>query len=284
MFNKPSLNIKSVLPFIICMLVVSCNTRQNTEQSTITVPTDTLMQVTTDGGEYDEEYAAFYEKYFSNFSYDGIKMFQEMGYNDSEYTRELFHIMDTIVGLFKTGDKYSLKTCWIEKVNAYENECTGATEIEPTLNTKEKPLFLFRGLKHYNQNTVIDTIPAGLRIWTGQKKDFVFNDIPYQLRAEGTVLNKVNENTEMYYENIKDYKLYLTCGDKTQCIVEMKKFADTMTELCWIGDLDGDGKSDFIVSSPDWYEDYRVLLFLSSYAEGDELVKLVSITVDSFAC
>jgi hypothetical protein len=152
------------------------------------------------------------------------------------------------------------------------------------LDTGENPLFLFRGLEHYNASTVIDTIPANLKIWTGQEKDFTFNNASYQLRAEGIVLEKGNEDTEMYYENIKNYKLYLTCGDKTQCIVEMEKFDGTMTELQWIGDLDGDGKPDFIVSSPEWYESYRILLLLSSYAGADDLVKLVSVTVDSFDC
>lgn len=285
MFNKSKLIVKYVFYILICsFLLIACNTGQKKEADNTPLVSDTIVQVTPDNGESDEEYATFYEKYFNNFSYDSIKVFQNMAYNDTEYSRELFHIMDTIVGLFKTGNDYSLKKCWIEKVNVFENPCGGYDLIEPTLNTKENPLFLFRGLKHYNRNAVIDTIPAGLKIWTGQQKDFVFNHVSYQLRAEGIVLHKGNEGTEMYYEDIKDYKLYLKSGNKTQCIVEMKKFNDTMTELLWVGDLDGDGKPDFIISSPDWYEDYRILLLLSSYAEGDNLLKLVSITVDSFAC
>lgn len=285
MFNKSKLIVKYVFYILICsFLLIACNTGQKKEADNTPLVSDTIVQVTPDNGESDEEYAAFYEKYFNNFSYDSIKVFQNMAYNDTEYSRELFHIMDTIVGLFKTGNDYSLKKCRIEKVNVFENPCGGYDLIEPTLNTKENPLFLFRGLKHYNRNAVIDTIPAGLKIWTGQQKDFVFNHVSYQLRAEGIVLHKGNEGTEMYYEDIKDYKLYLKSGNKTQCIVEMKKFNDTMTELLWVGDLDGDGKPDFIISSPDWYEDYRILLLLSSYAEGDNLLKLVSITVDSFAC
>ena len=284
MFNKLLLVFRYILFIIACCYVTTSCNQVNNQKIVDNATTDSLVSNQNFDNREDEDDHEFYENNFRNYSYQGINIFQKMGYTQSDYTKEIFHIMDTIIGLFKTGNTYSLKQCWIEKVNVYENECTGGIQIEPTLNTKNTPLFLFRGFKHYNQNIAIDTIPANLKLWTGKKEDFIFNNVSYQLRAEGTVLEKMNEGTEMYYENIKNYKLYLTSGNKTQCIVEMKKFNDTMTRICWIGDIDGDGKPDFIISSPEWYEDYRILLFLSSYADSNELVKLVSITVDSFAC
>lgn len=261
-------------------ILFSCNMKKETDKnSNVQANDSTLYNNPEANSNEDEYYSEFYEAYFSNYSFEGINVFQPMAYNESDYSKQLFHIMDTIVGLFQSGNRYQLKKCWIVKVNLFENECTESTMIEPTLNTREQCLYLFRGLNKH-KNGILDTVPANIVLPVGEQKDFVFNNVTYNLKAEG----KVTGEDRGSWDHIKNYKLYLTSDGKTQCITEMPTFKDTVTTITFIGDMDGDGKPDFIIDSPDWYEDYRILLLLSSFAEEGDFVKLVSITVDSFAC
>lgn len=231
-----------------------------------------------------EEYGEDYEAYFKNYSYEGIKVFEPRAYNQSDYSKQLFNIMDTIVGLFKDGDKYYLKECLITKTNVFEGDCVGVALVEPTLNTNSRCLFLFRGLEKYNKGKFTNLLTASKKIWTDKSEMFDFNNVVYTLISEGDVVAEHDDDSDSYYEDIVNYKLCLSDDKKSQYIVKVKEQRGVMTEICFAGDLDGDGKPDLIVQSPSFDKEYRLLLFLSSYAEGDELVKLVSILVDSFDC
>lgn len=232
----------------------------------------------------EDEYGEDYEAYFRNYNYEGIKAFEPRAYNLSDYSQQLFNIMDTISGLFVDNNMFYVKECRITKNNVFENDCNGAALIEPSLDTQTHCLYLFRGLKKYSKEKQVNLVNAGERIWVDKQENFDMNGVSYTLKAEGDVLNARGKGTSEYYEEIVNYKLYLSDGSRSQCILRMKSFDDTMTEICFVGDLDGDKKPDFIIKSPSSYEDYRLLLFLSSYSEGNELVKLVSILVDSFDC
>lgn len=61
-------------------------------------------------------------------------------------------------------------------------------------------------------------------------------------------------------------------------------FNDTFVELLFVGDIDRDGKLDFIFGANKNYEEERVILFLSSKAENGNLVKKVSEIAIQFDC
>ena len=276
---------KLVLAFIVISLV-SCNNKQSKENIGSTDTINTLLDTltTTENGSALDSIAEIEldDTYTQNFSYKGINIFEPREYEVSDFSKHILHTMEPLIGLFHTGNKYELRTCKIVKNNIFENECTGSAMMEPTLNVKGNCLFLFKGLETYNKQ-VLDTVPGNIKVWLNQPKNFKFKNIEYTLRSEGKLISKSGSGKN-YFENISNYKLYLTQGNKSQCILEMRYFADTMTEIIFVGDLDGDNKPDFIISSPDHYEATRILLYLSSYAQGDNLVKLVSITFDSLAC
>lgn len=251
---------------VISACFVSCANKQSKDAASVN---DSIPPVnhSLEEAETDEEYQEWYDAYFNNYSYEGIKIFEPIAYNDSEYSQQLFNIMDTIVGLFVKDGKYYMKECRIVKTNVFEGK-SGKAMIEPTLDTNEKCLYLFRGLKEFNNKDFVDNIPvSGSIMKRGEIKDFTFGDIFYRLSS---VVNNYG----------RDYQLYMTTQSKSQCLAEIKRLKEVLTKLCFIGDLDNDGKADFIIQSPDNNEGYRLLLFLSSCAEKGDLVRLVSILVD----
>lgn len=144
-------------------------------------------------------------------------------------------------------------------------------------DSKHNGLILFRGVRrvddgvNFHPNTVSTVRP-------GQKYSFSFEGQKYSLRAEGipeSIANKDNELEEEGYKDYANYKLYLSSGDKEQLLMYMPNFNETFIEIQFVGDLDGDGKPDFIFETSNQYEYNESTLYLSSFAKDGELVKCV---------
>ncbi|WP_343695240.1 hypothetical protein [Flavobacterium sp.] len=127
------------------------------------------------------------------------------------------------------------------------------------------------------------------KIWPKEKLSFVFNNVNYTLRGEGKVLSEEKINTDddkiEIFKKVEDYKLYLTVGNNPEkLLLTENSFNDTFVEMLFAGDIDGDGKLDFIFGANRDYEEDRALLFLSSKAENGEAVKKVSEIAVQFDC
>ena len=59
---------------------------------------------------------------------------------------------------------------------------------------------------------------------------------------------------------------------------------DAWFRLLFAGDLDGDGKLDLVLSVPAHYENLRVVLFLSSCAQGGRQLGKAAEVDDDFSC
>lgn len=121
---------------------------------------------------------------------------------------------------------------------------------------------------------------------------FEFNGKSYTLRAEAekynTEPNTSPETDEFGRKNnevfgIIKYKLFLESEGKKQ-ILNSGSYDSTCLKILFIGDLDGDGKADFLFETNDWYEGDEVTLFLSSQAEDGELVKNMGASGNYFDC
>lgn len=157
----------------------------------------------------------------------------------------------------------------------------------------ENAVLLFSGLKvdtgivdsHFHKITCV--VP-------GNDYSFSFNGINYTLRAEGILCPyywETGEELELSEDGRKEtgnvyqeYKLYLESGGISQLILAIDNFSDRYVRINFIGDLDKDGKPDFIFDTTTWYEDYEKTLFLSSFADKGELVKYVGRNGYSMAC
>lgn len=109
----------------------------------------------------------------------------------------------------------------------------------------------------------------------GEKLAFTFNNIEYTLKADGIYTDENNiyiidgYPAENFHNEVINYKLYLYTKDKRQLLISFPRSnEDTNIQILFIGDLDGDGKPDFIFNTSRDYEEKRVTLFLSSPAKG----------------
>lgn len=127
------------------------------------------------------------------------------------------------------------------------------------------------------------------KIWPKEKVAYTFNGINYAFRAEGKVLSEFKVATdndgEEIFKNVANYKLYLKIGNSAEkLLLAEDSFQDTFVVLLFAGDIDGDGKLDFVFGANRNYEEERVVLFLSSKAKNDEGVKKVSEIAVQFDC
>jgi hypothetical protein len=79
---------------------------------------------------------------------------------------------------------------------------------------------------------------------------------------------------------IRNYKLFLTAAarpGRPQLLAAVPEFDDAMMRLLWAGDLDRDGRPDYLIDTSWHYNATQPTLYLSSPAGPTELVKFVGL-------
>jgi hypothetical protein len=187
--------------------------------------------------------------------------------------------------LFEKNGIYYLENATYKISKGYD-ECVGTdTKV---IETKKNTLILL-DYKKLNSGKVDNLLIEKKYIWPKETINFDFKNINYTFRAEGKIKstqNKTNdkEETEIWH-NVEKYKLFLKTSDKTEeLVLSEDQFSDTFTELIFVGDIDRDGKLDFIFESNRNYEEKRVILFLSSQSESNKILKKVSEISIQFDC
>ena len=205
-------------------------------------------------------------------------------YRDWENKNEVDNLTKKWIDLNKKQGKYYLSQADYTIERGY-SECSGdSTKI---VNSKYKTLLLLNNssLELGEINTI--KIKKN-KIWPKEKSTFKFGATEYTFRAEGKVLSseKIStDNGEELYQKVENYKLYISKNNGPETLVlQQQSFNDTFVELLFIGDLDKDGKPDFIFSANRDYEEERVFLYLSSDAKEGNIIKKVSEVSVQFDC
>ena len=158
-------------------------------------------------------------------------------------------------------------------------------------SNRDKPMVMIAGVSNMQEGIIKSHYHQQVFVNPDKPYEFSFEGVKYKLRAEGVLAEDWGQQDELTEDGrlnngsvYNNYKLYLSSEGKEQLLLAIKSFTDKFVEIEFIGDLDGDGKPDFLFETATWYEDYHKMLFISSKADEDELVKYVASDGYSMAC
>jgi len=175
-------------------------------------------------------------------------------------------------------------------VSKFYDDCLQDSTTSVSTNNDES-IILIKGLE--SKGLLKSIAIKQNMVWADSKMPFSFNGQEYSFRATGNVESEndsyVNEEGVLTkWQNVFNYKLYLSTivngKTKEQLLVSIPNTNNTNVLILFIGDLDGDEVPDFVFSTSRDYEEARVVLFLSSKAQGDEIVRCVGESSYQFDC
>ena len=205
-------------------------------------------------------------------------------YRDWEDENPANNLTQDWVDLYEKNGKYYLGKPDYTIKRGY-SECSGdSTQI---IKSKNKTLLFINqlALKFGEINSL--NISKN-KIWPDEKLSFDFNNTNYSIRAEGKVLSTENvqaDNGIEVYKKVENYKLFIKTNSTSESLfLTQSSFNDTFVEILFVGDIDQDGKLDFIFGANRDYEEERVILYLSSKHENGEVIKKTSEIAVQFDC
>ena len=145
------------------------------------------------------------------------------------------------------------------------------------------------GLGYYFQETSVKEKSIDFII--GSKTPINTSEATNDIKDRGIFLSKdeIEKNKVLLQKHnlnvsiLVDQAVQITLErDGKQQIINLNENSKRAVTSEWVGDIDGDGKSDFIISYGE--ESIEIILYLSSKAEGEQLVKPVAIWYSGYCC
>lgn len=203
-------------------------------------------------------------------------------YREWEDKYPVDHLAKDWIELYHKNGRYYLQQADY-KIENGSDACSGS---DTKTIIPKKDVLLFMNLTDIALGEIHAAKISKSKIWPKEKTVLKFNGTEYFLRAEGNILSgDETADPEDRFHDVENYKLYISTGTTPETLfLEQESFEDTFIELLFAGDIDRDGKLDFIVSAPRNYEEHRVVLYLSSKAKAGRLVKEAAEIAVQFDC
>ena len=154
-----------------------------------------------------------------------------------------------------------------------EDECSGS--FIKTINSSNNTLLLIKN-RHLKIGEIYSINFDKDKIWSNEKIEFNYKNTTYTIRAEGDIIPT---------SHVENYKLYIATNNMSETMfLEKNELLDSFVKLLFVGDIDADGKLDFIFEANGDYEEQRVILYLSSEAKNGEIIKKAAEIAIQFDC
>ncbi len=199
-------------------------------------------------------------------------------------------------GISPEGDGFTLQHAPVSVTAAHAPMSDGKGEMtgkKVSVEGEAKPLILLRGLKKPVRGPLVTgtIVPGSHWVRDVKKLDrYISPGETLHLTADGaqwnekiriSALAEVKEESKYHQVTIYNYQLRLYQGIEANTISQVffthPQIRDLgRPHLMWTGDLDRDGKLDFLFDISDHYIITHLALYLSSEAKEGELVGMVA--------
>ncbi|MFC0517467.1 hypothetical protein ACFFGT_24865 [Mucilaginibacter angelicae] len=185
-------------------------------------------------------------------------------------------------GLFKSAGGYYVASTSLIINRAHDDMLDDkgqATGVEVRKSVKDSVLILFSGITGITNRPVEQINVKVTELLPGQYARFTNNNIAYTLYATGN--RKYDIATKDYV--ITNYRLFIKAvinGKKIdQLLASAPRFDDALTQILFVGDIDGDEVPDLILDTTNDYNVEQPTLYLSKPATNGNLLKIMGLHV-----
>ena len=178
---------------------------------------------------------------------------------------------ETWLGLFPTEEGFTLKPCQIDVDEVYDVVLHRETGKRVSVSGAHAPLFLIRGLSGLSTGNIPTVVNQPQSLMPGESVSVGAENAPFDLSVTGKFLSREEQRL------LINYQIQITDGSQTQILFqEERPTTGSMPSLIWAGDLDNDGRLDFLIDTVDKLNKSNYSLFLSTSAGQGQLLGLAA--------